>query len=186
MRLRIATGMRAIFPILLAALGLGACVGPGKVPAPRVVPVAAVALPLPPPVAPQPVPSGDWRDWPVTPGDWVYRRDARGSIALFGPAGGDALVILRCDRLAGQVFLSRRGEGNPAITLRATSMVRMLESRPTGATPAYMAVALSPADPLLDAIGFSRGRFVIEQSGLPILVVPAWPEILRVTEDCRR
>ena len=34
-------------------------------------------------------------------------------------------------------------------------------------------------------IGYSRGRFIIQQDGLPTLVIPAWPEIERVTEDCR-
>lgn len=41
------------------------------------------------------------------------------------------------------------------------------------------------SDSLLDALGYSRGRFIIEQQGLPTLVIPAWPEIERVVEDCR-
>ena len=40
-------------------------------------------------------------------------------------------------------------------------------------------------DELLDAMAFSRGRFVIEQAGAPTLVVPAYPEVGRVIEDCR-
>jgi hypothetical protein len=46
-------------------------------------------------------------------------------------------------------------------------------------------VELGARDALVDAIGFSRGRFVVEGGGLAALVVPAWPEILRVAEDCR-
>ena len=57
--------------------------------------------------------------------------------------------------------------------------------QPTGGTPPYVALALTASDPLLDAMGFSRGRFVIEQAGAAPLVVPAWAEIERVTEDCR-
>jgi hypothetical protein len=34
-------------------------------------------------------------------------------------------------------------------------------------------------------MGYSRGRFIVEQSGLPTLVIPAYAEIERVTEDCR-
>ena len=131
---------------------------------------------------------GDWRDWPLTPGDWVYRQDARGSIALFGARGEDALLTIRCDRIAGQVFLSRKGAapGNAPMTVRTSSMLRPVSTQPTDGSLAYMAASLSGRNPLLDALGFSRGRFVIEQATLPILVIPAWAEILRVAEDCRR
>jgi hypothetical protein len=40
-------------------------------------------------------------------------------------------------------------------------------------------------DPLLDALAFSRGRFAVSVSGTPALVVPPWPEIARLVEDCR-
>jgi len=46
-------------------------------------------------------------------------------------------------------------------------------------------IQLSAYDPLLDALAFSRGRFAIVASGTPALVLPAWPEIARVVEDCR-
>ena len=169
---------------LLPLLPLAACVPAAEPPPARVAPPppAPVVAPV---SAPAPVYRGDWRDWPLTAGDWVYRRDARGSIALFGPAGADAAVTLRCDRLAARLYLSRQGSGAAAMTVRTTSTTRTLTSQPTGGTPAYMAVALAPGDPLLDAMGFSRGRFVMEQQGLPVLVVPAWAEILRVVEDCR-
>lgn len=127
----------------------------------------------------------DWRDWAPTPGTWSYRQDARGSIALFGAAGGDALLTLRCDRSARTIYLSRAGAATAPLTLRSTSLTRAVAARPTGGTPPYVAAALSPADPLLDAIGFSRGRFVVEQPGSPVLVVPAWAEVERVVEDCR-
>lgn len=182
----------------LAALILfvpGAC-SSAPTPAPRVAaaPPPAVSassapqpVPQPQPPAPAPAPrSVDWRDWPVTPGEWVYRQDGRGSIALFGTRGADAELTLRCDRLAATVYLSRRGGSAPLLTLRTTSLTRSLAMQPTGGSPAYLAAALSPRDPLLDAMGFSRGRFVIEAPGAPPLVVPAWAEILRVVEDCRR
>ena len=68
----------------------------------------------------------------------------------------------------------------------ASSLARSVTVQPTGATPAYVAVALTPRDPVLDAMAFSRGRFLVEQAGMPTLVVPAWAEVGRVTEDCRR
>ena len=39
---------------------------------------------------------------------------------------------------------------------------------------------------LLDAMAFSRGRFAIDVNGLPSLYLPAWPEVGRVIEDCRK
>jgi hypothetical protein len=137
-------------------------------------------------VPPRPVPiAADWRDWPYSPGTWVYRRDARGSIALFGPANADASLTLRCDTAARQVYLSRAGTTATPMTIRTSSVTRAVSVQPTGGTPPYVAAALMPNDSLLEAMGFSRGRFVVQQAGMPPLVVPSWAEIERVTEDCR-
>ncbi|MEI9926793.1 MAG: hypothetical protein WDN44_02640 [Sphingomonas sp.] len=137
----------------------------------------------------QAAPAADWRDWPATQGTWAYRQDARGSIALFGRYGEPADLTIRCDRGRGQVYLSRRGEppadAEASLTIRTTSTTRSFAALPTGGTPAYLAIALGVRDPILDAMGYSRGRFTVEAAGLPTLVVPAWAEILRVTEDCR-
>jgi hypothetical protein len=157
---------------------------------------ACVPQPVAPPPAPSPVPvtpsappvvttSSDWRDWPLTPGTWTYRRDGRGSIALFGVTGSDARMTLRCDTARRAIFLSVAGSVPAALTIRTTSLTRAVPVQPTGGTPAYVATALAPTDGLLDAMGFSRGRFVVQQPDGSTLVVPAWAEIERVTEDCR-
>ena len=169
-------------------LALGSCSGSVEV-----VPQAARPIPLPAPAPaplPQPTPapapvSADWRDWPLTPGSWSYRQDARGSIALFGRAGGDADFTIRCDRTRARVYLSRRGDVAGPLSFRTSSTLRTFDALPTGGTPAYLAVELDVRDPLLDAIGYSRGRFVVEGPGLPALAIPAWSELLRVVEDCR-
>ena len=53
----------------------------------------------------------------------------------------------------------------------------------------YMAVEAQfyekPDDRLLDAIGFSRGRFTLDQQGAAPLVIPPYAEVERVTQDCR-
>ena len=171
----------------LVTVSLMLAIVAGCVPQPPEASPPAPRLMAPPPApAPRPTPAADWRDWPVTGGTWVYRRHPRGSIALFGPAAGDALVTLRCDAAARQVFLSKAGSLAAPMTVRTTSIARTLAVRPTGGTPAYVAVALAPRDPLLDAIGFSRGRFTLEQAGAAPLVLPPWAEVERVTEDCRR
>jgi len=173
--------MRARLPLLLA-LAVAACAGPPP-PAPR--PAPRVPLPIPRP-APPPALGADWRDWPLTPGTWAYRRDARGSIALFGSPNGDAAVTLRCDLGRRQLFLSRAGGAAAPLTIRTSSTTRTLQALPVGGDGLpYIAAALAPSDQLLDAMAFSRGRFVIEQPHSPPLVIPAWAEIGRVTEDCR-
>ena len=185
--------MRRSFPFSLSAslmilATLGSCAGSVEV-----VPQPARPVPIPTPApAPQPTPTpaprplaADWRDWPLTPGSWSYRRDDRGSIALFGRAGSDADLTIRCDRGRGQVYLSRRGDGRGNLTIRTSSTSRTLSALPTGGMPAYLAVELGVRDTLLDAIGYSRGRFVVEGGGLPALAIPTWAEVLRVVEDCR-
>lgn len=160
---------------------LAGCVSPTQPPAPP----PRVETPPPAPAPPVVAASSDWRDWPLTPGDWSYAPDARGSTARFGTASGVAELLLRCDRATRQVTLARRqGVGaSPALTIRTSSTVRAV---PVQATAEGQVAAVLPGnDPLLDAMGFSRGRFVVQQAGGSNLVVPAWAEILRVAEDCR-
>lgn len=168
-----------VLPVLLALAAIAACVPQREAPPPPAAPPIADVVPTPAPLG------SDWRDWPLSPGTWTYRQDARGSIALFGQAGQDAALTLRCDRAARQLYLSRAGTTTTPLTVRTTSTTRALTVQPTGGTPPYIALALAPQDPLLDAMAFSRGRFVLEQAGGRPLVVPAWAEIGRVTEDCR-
>lgn len=174
----------------LASTGLLLIVGSCATP-PRTAPVPPRPVPTHVP-APAPSPSvtpvsADWRDWPVTPGDWVYRQDARGSIAFYGVPGSDAALTLRCDRAAGRIFLSKRDAASTAtaITVRTSTTLRTLAAQPTGGAQPYVAVSLAPRDSLLDAMAFSRGRFIVEQAGQPPLVVPSWAEFGRVVEDCR-
>ena len=169
--------------IVSLAVLVVACVPASRPPEPAAPTPIPRPVPRPLPVAP--VQGADWRDWPLTPGTWSYRRDERGSIALFGPAGGDAVLTLRCDLGARRLYLSRAGTVATPLTIRTSTMLRSVAVQPTGGVPAYVAATLATGDTLLEAIGFSRGRFVIEQAGAPTLVVPAWAEIERVTEDCR-
>lgn len=174
--------MRFSFALACVSLAaLAGCVAPST-PAPR----PAVPVPAPtyaPPPAP-PAASSDWRDWAVTPGSWAYRQDARGSIALFGAGQGDVALTLRCDRSARQLYLSRKGSASGTMTIRTSSTARSLTTQPANGT-AYVTVALPVSDPIVDAMGYSRGRFIVETAPLPPLVVPAWAEVLRVAEDCR-
>jgi len=175
--------MRPLAPALCASLLLSACVAPS---APPPAPVA-VQNPAPSPPPPAPSLAADWRDWPVTPGDWSYRQDANGSLASFGRPQTSPDFAIRCDRTSRRITLSRAGDAGTAGRMRVrTSFADAAWPVQTaaGAAP-YATVSLDAADPVLDRMAFSRGRFVIELSGQPYLALPPWPEFIRVIEDCR-
>lgn len=165
-----------------ALLALSACAAPPP-PAPQPAPA-----PKPTSVAPpvQPKPAGEWIDWPLAAGDWVYRRDERGSIALFGAMGQNATVTLRCDTGRRRIYLAREGAGvSGRMVVRTSSTLKEFAAGPTGATPTYLGTEISPTDPILDAMALSRGRFAIEVDGQQPIAIPAWAEITRIVEDCR-
>lgn len=155
--------------------------------APPPPPSAPAPRPAAPPPAAAPMPK-DWRDAPQTPGDWRYAPVAGGSEARFGPAGGEALAVLRCERAARRVTLARNGAASAPVpaSITTTSETRPLSAAPVaGASPPMVAMVFASSDRLLDAMAFSRGRFMLDVNGLPTLILPAWAEVGRVVEDCR-
>ena len=171
--------------LALTALTLSACSTPAPEPKPAPKPA-----PKPQPIPlPTPAPK-NWEDWAYTPGNWSYRSGAKGSIALYGQPGRDAVFTVRCDITARRIYLSRPGLLEPGKTanmvIRASQGGAQFPLTNTGSTPPYVAASLSPLDPALDRMAFSRGRFAIEVEGAPTpLVIPTWAEFSRVLEDCR-
>ncbi len=169
---------------MLAVAGLASCVAPPKpAPAPPAPPPPALALPAAPP-------QQDWRDVPLTPGNWTWRGGAgQSSIAQYGLAGQGAQFALRCD-LATRAVIFSRGSGSTATVASSMGfttsfgLFSLAASYGGGQPPAIVAQA-SARDPRLDQIAFSRGRFLVDVAGQPRLVLPAWPEVARVIEDCR-
>jgi hypothetical protein len=174
--------MRAFRFLWLMPLALSACVSPPLKEAPPQRPAPPAPRPMPQPVPPAPV---NWADRTPAPGVWAYSQDARGSIAMFGVAGSDALFTLRCDRSARRIYASRPGAVAGRMTLRSTTGARFYDALPTGAQPPYVAATLAPGDPHLDALAFSRGRILISLDGAEDIILPVWPELTRVVEDCR-
>ena len=172
------------FIIIASLLGVTACVSAPPSPPP---PPAVTTPPLKVTPPPRPIVEtrGDWTDWPLSAGDWVYRQDERGSIALFGPTGADALVTLRCDRTRQRIYLSRAGSGAGTVVIRSSSTMKEFAAASTGGTVPYIAAEITPRDPILDAMIFSRGRIALEVTGQTPLAIPSWAEIGRVVEDCR-
>jgi len=157
---------------------LTACVPPPAPPPPAPPPPAPAPTPAPPP-PPTPPPPADWRDAPLSPGDWSYGQDGAATVARFGPPGAPSLS-LRCE--ARRLTLVRHGASAPSLTIRTTYGDRTLP-----ATPSTIGAAANFAvsDQLLDQMMFSRGRFMVQAPGAAALIIPAWPEPSRVIEDCR-
>jgi hypothetical protein len=133
-------------------------------------------------------PAGQWIDWPITQGDWVYRSDDRGSVALFGPAGRDAIVTLRCDRSRARLYFSRADDAGTRggnMSIRASSALKQFSAQSVGGTPAYIAAEIAPGDSFLDAMIYTRGRIAVEAAGQQSIAIPVWSEIAKVVEDCR-
>jgi len=106
---------------------------------------------------------------PLTSGQWSYVATAIGSEARYG-----SLFAMRCDRATRTVIISRPGAAPAVMTIATDSVTRNL---PVGGR-------LLANDPLLDAIAFSRGRFLVSGGGVT-LAIPSWPEAARSIEDCR-
>ena len=175
--------MRLKITIFTGLSALAACSSP---PPPPPSPVAAP--PSTPAVVASPAairPTGEWTDWPLAAGNWIYRQDERGSIALFGVANTDATVTLRCDRARQRIFLARAGAGAGRMVIRSSSAKKEFAGQPTGGAEAYIATEIMPRDSILDAMIFSRGRIAIDVEGQTPLAIPTWSEIARVVEDCR-
>lgn len=125
-------------------------------------------------------PSFAWADAPLTPGRWTYGRAGSGRpTARYG--SGDQAFQVEC-AAPGRIALSRNGGGS-SLTVRTSSTQRAVTGLSGGGR---VVVQLPAADPLLDAMAFSRGRFAVQSADGPPLVIPAWPELARVVEDCRR
>jgi hypothetical protein len=137
--------------------------------------------------APTPTaPLQDWRDAPLTAGAWRWSASDGRSVASFGLAGQVSLVTLTCVT-RGTVQLTHAGTASAAAPLVVTTSAGTfpLMSDPLVAGATGMTVTLPARAPALDAIAFSRGRFVIEVAGQAPSYLPAWPEVSRVVEDCR-
>jgi hypothetical protein len=131
----------------------------------------------------------DWLNQPATPGDWTYIAEAEETIAAFGGSSATAvpLLVIVCRLPQRRVGIGYVGEvsGQVDMHIRTETADRTLTAGPMAGRAPLVLAELPVFDPLLDAMAFSRGRFVVEVAGKPPLFLPAWPEVTRVIEDCR-
>lgn len=182
--------------LIASALALTSCTQAPPRPSPALRSGAAAPAPQPLPAPrPRPAPAGpapranaaSWRDLPQTAGGWTYSADSTGSAVSFGQPGAAPLLVMRCDRSRPAIVLQQPGIGASEMpaTITTSSSSSRLTASPMQGTPNQFAIALATRDPLLDAMAFSRGRFMLEMGGAQTLVLPAWSELGRVIEDCR-
>ena len=113
------------------------------------------------------------RALPLTAGSWSYRQGASGSVSRHG-----AGLAIRCDRVARTVAI----EG---VATTSASPQPLTVTTDTKARTLPLSGMLGANDPLLDAIAFSRGRFIVTGGTGVRLVLPSWPDAARSIEDCR-
>jgi hypothetical protein len=118
-------------------------------------------------------------------GDWAYATTADGSEATFSNSSGQPQLTIRCTRSTRRVsLLKAAATAAPFLWVWTSSLKKSLPAT-YDATSARVSSGLQAYDPLLDAIAASRGRIGFSSSELAALVVPPWPEVARVIEDCR-
>jgi len=118
-------------------------------------------------------------------GSWSWSATAGGSEASFGTSPATPQLVLTCTRATRRVTIARPATAAaPFLTLWTTSFSRDV---PASFNPLTNRISIEiPAyDPLLDALAFSRGRLAVGVKGQALAVLPAWPEVARVIEDCR-
>jgi hypothetical protein len=134
--------------------------------------IAAVLAAVAAPASAQPAPLTFefGKSLPLAAGNWQYMVTATGGEARFGPH-----LSLICDRPTRTIIISQ-----PATPVAALTVVTDMQTRalaPNGRLSAY--------DPLLDAMAFSRGRFLVSGGNGAVTAIPSWPEAARAIEDCR-
>jgi hypothetical protein len=134
------------------------------------------------------MPPADWRDVPQTPGTWSWSMASGRSHASFGLPDAEPIAWIECHKPVATVFLARSGSGGEShvpLAVTTTTGARPLLSEPLISPAGWLVAELKASDPVLDAIAFSRGRFLFDAAGQPQLALPSWAEVARVIEDCR-
>lgn len=144
-----------------------------------------------PPPSPTPTSAMDWQDAPLTSGMWTYQRLDTGSRAVFEVAGVQSTAgppfVLICGRATRQIGLSARFAIAGSMIIRTSFGEVTVPTTQIGGPENHRVIGtLAATDPILDQMAYSRGRFLIAVEGGETLILPAWPEIARVVEDCRR
>jgi hypothetical protein len=144
---------------------------------------AALALPIAVPASVQAAP--DLSAASPIGGNWTYTVASDGSEAAFAGDTGAVQVSVHCTRATRRITIAKpSGAAAPSMDVWTSGATRRVSVTYNPAT-ARVTADLSAYDGLLDGLANSRGRIGLMVGTQPPLVVPAWPEVARVIEDCR-
>jgi hypothetical protein len=119
------------------------------------------------------------------PGAWSWSHASDGSEAVFISSGGLPQIWLHCSRASRVVTIARPSSSAVGyLSVWTTTQSRALPASFNPAT-ARSTAQISAYDPFLDALAFSRARIAVALGATPPVVVPAWPDIASIVEDCR-
>ena len=118
-------------------------------------------------------------------GSWSYSATNDGSEASFANQSGAVQLSLHCTRATRRISISKPATAAvPSVNLWTSGSTRDVPASFNAAT-GRLTLDLGAYDSILDGMANSRGRIGITIANQPSLVVPAWPEVARVIEDCR-
>ena len=118
-------------------------------------------------------------------GSWTYSAVSDGSEAAFASSGGAVQLSVHCTRATRRIAIAKpSGAAATAMDIWTSGATRSVPVTYNAAT-ARLTADFGAYDNLLDGLANSRGRIGFTVGTQPPLVVPAWPEVARVIEDCR-
>src|SRR3546814_2347514 len=94
------------------------------------------------PATPAPQPNANWRDRPVSPGEWSYQQDGSGSAAQYVNMSRTTDLFIRCDKSLRRIQIARAGSvsANGAQMIVRTSFGDALwPARNVTGSPSYVA-----------------------------------------------
>lgn len=156
---------------MLAAMAMMASCAPRPAP-PAPAPPPPRPAPTPPPPPAPPPPAADWTLGQLSDGDWRMSGDGAAAAATFEGGAGPVFRIACAG--PGRISLYAPAAPGATLSVQTTYGERVLN-----------AAELAAADPLLDQMAYSRGRFLVRAGGAAELVLPSWPEPAWVIEQCR-
>ena len=128
--------------------------------------------------------AGDWSTADLSTGEWA--RQTAGQNGETRAIFGDGAMTITCT--ARQITLRRHGiipaDTENQFRVRSSFGERALPAR-YEMTSRSLYFTLPASDQLWDQIIYSRGRFLVEASFQPPLLVPTRPEVARTIADCR-
>ena len=123
----------------------------------------------------------------VMTGNWSWRQMADGSQAVFTNASNSSVpqITIQCIRATRRIKIAKPATAPAAyLGVWTSDQSKNLPASFDSAT-GRLSADLAASDAVLDLMAMSRGRLGFSVAGAAPLVVPSWPEVARVIEDCR-